>query len=689
MFLLGLEVVFISYFSIRIYESSLAKPSPPAESGSVNVPEDKPLSAEEQPRGIKGTREENLHYLKASGITVGLSILAHFNPIWMPITLAGFTYIAIPYLRIIENSLLNKKKVDGYVLYGIADFMTLGLGKIFTASLAVGLLHVAHFVITNAEKNSKKSLVDIFTQQPRTAWLLKDGVEVEVSLEQVTMGDIVMINTGEVIPVDGTVVAGVAAIDQHALTGESQPAEKTVGSTVFASTLVIAGRLQVQVTKSGHETTVAKLSELLKHSIDFKTNTQLKGEQWADSWNLPVLGLGFAALPFLGPATTVVILNGHIAQTIRIVAPLSTLNYLNIASHKGILIKDGRVLEDLPNADVFLFDKTGTLTSDAPTVGRVLVYHQNYRDTDILVWAAAAERKLAHPIARAIVNRAEELGLALPEIADANFQIGYGVSVRIDDKLIRVGSYRFMQQEGIALPEHSDDELQYAHDAGHSLVMVALDAHLVGILEMHATVRPEVTELLASLRQRGAKLLAIVSGDHQQPTQKLAERLGMDDYFYDVLPQNKADIVEQLQQRGHTVCFIGDGVNDTIAMKKANISISLSGATSIATDTAQIVLMDGSLKRLPELLDIAAELHRNLNRGWLFNIVPGTLTIAGAFFWHFSIITAILLTQSGLGLGIVNAILPLRQLNDEPSLLPNQKRNLIAKSETQPSTPEE
>lgn len=670
MFLLGLEVVFVSYFGVRIYEKYSAKLLPQlTESVTTDDPPNESLSVIEQSRLLKGSREKNLHYLKMSGLTLGLSMLTHLSPAWIPITLIGFTYIAFPYLRVIEHSLLNKKKVDGYVLYGIADFMTLGLGRIATASLALGTVHAAHFVIANAEENSKQSLVDIFSQQPRTLWLLKDGVEIEVPLEQVTINDIVVVNTGEMVPVDGTVVAGVAAIDQHILTGEFQPAEKTLGDTVFASTLVLSGRIQVQVTQSGHDTTVAKITDLLNHAIDFKTNTQLQGEKWADSWNLPVLGLGFAALPFLGPTTTVVVLNGHIAQTIRIVAPLSTLNYLTIASHNGILIKDGRVLEDLPNVDVFLFDKTGTLTSEEPTVGRVLVYQPDYQESDILRLAAAAERKLAHPLARAIVNKAEELGLALPEIADAHFQIGYGISVRIDDNLIRVGSVRFMQQEGIALSENAAAEVQYAHDAGHSLIMVAQNQQLIGILEIHATVRPEVTQLLANLRQRGAKLLAIVSGDHQQPTKKLAERLGMDDYFYNVLPQNKADIVEQLQQRGHTVCFIGDGVNDTLAMKTANISISLSGATSIATDTAQIVLMDGSLRHLPDLLDIAAELKRNLNRGWLFNIVPGTLTIFGAFFWHFSIITAILLTQSGLALGVVNAILPLRRLNETPTRL--------------------
>jgi heavy metal translocating P-type ATPase len=674
MLLLGLELVLVSYVGLRAYEkttgkivsgtalSSTTMPTPPQNNVIKNTKENTLKNTNEPTRGEKNT---HLHYVKASSATLGLSVLSSLNPIWLPVTVVGFTYSAVPYLRLVEHSLFEKKKIDGYVLYGIADLMTLGLGHVFTATLGISLTYIAYYLVSNAEERSKNSLIDVFNQQPRTAWLLRDNVEIEVPLTEIHQNDIVVIGTGEIVPVDGIVLAGIAAIDQHTLTGESQPAEKTIGDTVLASTLVLSGCIQVRVLTAGGETAAAKISELLTHSIDFKTHSQLKGEQWADNWSVPFLALGFSALPFLGPTATVVILNGHIAQSIRITAPLSTLNYLNIATHRGLLIKDGRVLEDLPNADAFLFDKTGTLTSDEPIIGRVIIYDTNYPENDVLMMAAAAERKLAHPIARAIVKKAESLNLILPEIEDAHFQVGYGVSVFIGERLIRVGSYRFMQQEGIILPDDSDEDVKQAHAAGHSLVMVACDHRLVAILEMHATLRPEALEIIKKLRERRACILAIVSGDQEQPTQKLAERLGMDHYFYNVLPQNKADIVSHLQQKGYTVCFIGDGVNDTIAMKKANISISLSGATSIATDTAQIVLMDGSLKHLPDLLEIATELEKNLDRSWLFNVIPSTLTVIGAFFWRMDILTSVVLTQGGLGLGLANAALPLQQLKTE------------------------
>jgi len=659
MFLFGVEFVFASYAITRIQEK---RKKDSTENGDIPSDDIKDLNHHDD--NFEDENSRNLHYMKASGITMGLSGLSAASPVFLPLMLAGFTYTAIPYFRLVEESLFKKKKIDGYVLYGIADLMTLGLGNLTTASFAVGLVHTAGFVVSNAEKNSKESLVNIFAQQPNDVWILRDGVEIEIPLESVKRGDVVVVNTGDVIPVDGNIIEGIAAIDQHALTGESQPAEKTVGDTVFAATQLMSGRLHIEVTTSGDETTVAKISEILSHSIDFKTNSQLQGEKWADQWNIPVLALGVASLPWLGAAGMVVILNGHVAQNIRIVAPLSTLNYLNIASHQGILIKDGRVLEDLPTIDTFLFDKTGTLTAEEPNVGRIVVYLDEYSERDILTYAAAAECKLKHPIARAILNRADAEGIMVPNVDDSNYSIGYGIEVHIHGKLVQVGSHRFMSKEGVSLPENLQEDMQEAYDAGHSLIMIAIDQQFAGVIEMHTAVRPEVIELLATLREYGVKHLAIVSGDHREPTQKLAETLGMDDCFYDVLPQNKAEIVEKLQAEGKKVCFIGDGVNDTIAMKKANISISMSGATSVATDTAQIVLMDGTLSHLNALMKISFDLNKNLQRGWVYNIIPGTITIFSAFVLHIHIITAILVSQTGLTAGIANAMMPLRKITN-------------------------
>jgi Cu2+-exporting ATPase len=280
----------------------------------------------------------------------------------------------------------------------------------------------------------------------------------------------------------------------------------------------------------------------------------------------------------------------------------------------------------------------------------------------ILRYAAAAERRFHHPIALAILQKAHEQGLRLPSTDATQYQVGYGITVRIDGRAIRVGSPRFMQMEGIALTRAVEAALDDAHREGHTMVMVAVDDQLGGALELRASIRPEVRGIVRGLRQRGIKHIAIISGDHETPTRKLAEELGMDRYFAQVLPADKADYVERLQKEGRRVCFVGDGINDAIALKKANVSISLRGATSIATDTAHVVFMEQGLGKLCELRDIARDLERNVRNSWIMIIVPNVACILGVFTLGFGI-GASVVTNNVAALGaLANGLWPMRKV---------------------------
>jgi len=279
----------------------------------------------------------------------------------------------------------------------------------------------------------------------------------------------------------------------------------------------------------------------------------------------------------------------------------------------------------------------------------------------ILRWAAAAENKFSHPIAKAITDKFRTLGLSLPAIDDSKYHVGYGITVGVDGHTVRVGSARYMKHEGILLPPELQHEMDAAHEDGNSLVLVSVDRALGGAIELRAAERPEAAAVIAGLRARGARHLAIISGDNQQPTRKLAERLGMDRHFAEVLPQDKAKYVELLQKEGRTVCFIGDGVNDSIALKKANVSISLRGASSVATDTAQVVFMEDSLIKLLHLHDISRDLHRNINTSWALILVPNLVCIAGAFVAGFGVMHSMIFNQIGGMLALGNGLLPLRR----------------------------
>jgi Cu2+-exporting ATPase len=342
-------------------------------------------------------------------------------------------------------------------------------------------------------------------------------------------------------------------------------------------------------------------------------------------------------------------------------APLAMLSSLALCANKGVLVKDGRALELMNEIDTVLFDKTGTLTRERPEVGRVIAT-AGFDAEEILGFAAAAERKFHHPIAQAILHRAQELELVLPPTDDTQYKVGYGITVSAEGRIIRVGSRRFMEMERIEIPARVRTALDEAHREGHTMVMVGVDNRLGGAIELQASVRPEVREIIRGLRDRGIKHIAIISGDHEAPTKKLAESLGMDRYFAQVLPADKAEYVAKLQDEGCKVCFVGDGINDSIALKKANVSISLRGASSIATDTAQIVFLEEGLAKLCELRDIARDLDHNVKRSWSMILVPNIACIAGVFTLGFGIMASVLTNNVAALAALGNGMLPLRKV---------------------------
>jgi Cu2+-exporting ATPase len=581
-------------------------------------------------------------------------------PALAPVSAAVFAYSVIPSFKSAYQVLVKEKRLGVDVLDAIVVLTCLATNKVFAGTVLGFTLGLARKLVQRTEDNSKKMLLNVFGKQPRFVWLEVDGTEVETPLERLKAGDVIVVHTGETVPVDGEVVEGMAMVDQHTLTGESAPVEKIQGERVMASTTLIAGKVRVAVTSTGEDTTSAKLARILNDTAGYKLRSQSMGEELADRAVLPTLALGALGLATRGVNGATAVVNCDLGTGIRMAAPIAMLSSLTLSAEHGILVKDGRALELLRSVDTFLFDKTGTLTRERPEVGRVLSYSEHSEDK-LLEWAAAAEQKFSHPIAKAIVDKHRSLGRPLPKIDDSKYQVGYGITVGVDGHTVRVGSARFMKHEGIELPPALVAELHAAHDDGNSMVMIGVDDKLGGALELRAAERPEAAAMIAGLRARGARHLAIISGDHEQPTRKLAERLGMDRHFAEVLPQDKAKYVELLQKEGRTVCFIGDGVNDSIALKKANVSISLRGASSVATDTAQVVFMEDSLLKLLQLHDVSRDLHRNINTSWGLIVIPNVICIAGAFFAGFGVMHSMVFNQIGGMLALGNGLLPLRK----------------------------
>lgn len=591
----------------------------------------------------------------SAGVLLATTIGKALLPITLLVSVPISTLLVLPIFRAARDGVKKQRRVT-YHLVAAVNLTAVWLSGLYVPAIgAITFYYFGEKLLMVTEDRSHKGIVSVFSKMPRTVWVRRDGIEQEVPFEEIAGGDVVVIDAGGVIPVDGTIAEGVASIDQHALTGEAQPAEKAAGDTVYASTVVLAGKIQVRVDKAGRETVAAQIVDVLNQTASYQLALQSRGRKIADDAALPTLIGGALALP-LGIEPAIAMLSSAFGTSVRVSAPVTMLNLFNIASTNGILMKDGRSLELMADVDTVLFDKTGTLTISQPNVA-ALHCADGFSEQEVLTLAAAAEFRQTHPIALAILAEAKTRGLVLPDIDDARYDVGYGIKVIISEKTIQVGSERYMNMTGTAMPPAISEQLREAQKKGHSMVMVAVDGLLAGAIELQPTIRPEAEQVIAALRKRGLSLV-IISGDQEEPTRRLAERLGMDRYFANVLPAGKADLVAQLQAEGKGVCFVGDGINDSIALKKANVSVSLRGATTVATDSAQVVLMQESLEKLPFLFDLSDDMERSLRWGTNAGTIPGFINVAGVFLFGTGYPFSIMLNIASLAAGMVIAVYP-------------------------------
>lgn len=612
----------------------------------------KPEAVHEMQNMERATQRHNRIALAAIGIALLGTVYPALN-----IVAGGLSaYIMYPLFKLGWEG-LKKKKITTFVADSIFVLGLLAFGYVLIAAFIALISSYSMRLMMRVESRSRAQLVNIFDGQQQTVWIETNGVEMEIPFDQVKAGDVAVVHAGEVIPVDGYIKTGIATIDQHILTGEAQPVEKHQGDKVFASTLVIAGRISVLVETAAQDSVAAQIGNILNETRHYTDGRTSRGQEIANNFVVPSLLLSAVTLPLLGPSSALAVLYVPIGTDMRATGPLTVLNFLQILSRQGILIKDGRVLEYLQQVNTVVFDKTGTLTEEQPTVNTLYAFN-SFDEAQLLWYAAAAEYRQPHPIAKAILAKAEQQQLELPQPDDADYEMGYGIKVKIGLQHIRVGSHRFLTHEAIALPDEVEAIRQRAEEYGFSLIYVAVDQVFAGVLELEPTIRAETAAVIRALHAQGKELF-IISGDHEQPTRHLAEKLGIDRYFAETLPEHKADLVQKLRDEGKFICFVGDGINDAIALKTAQISVSLRGASTAATDTAQIVLMDGHLGHLPEIFKIADEFENTMQANFLSATVPGILALGGVFFLGTGVVTSMFFRYIALFSGLGNSMWPL------------------------------
>jgi Cu2+-exporting ATPase len=616
-------------------------------------------------------REKSINRQIALGVglfgLLGLTSVATL-PLVVPAAIAIGLYLTLPLYKAAYEIAVVERRLS--MLHFMALYFTvLWVGGYYVLGmLAAVVSSLSQKVLMICENVSRYELVNVFHQQPRTVWVLMEGTEMEIPFEQLKAGDTLALDVGQTIAVDGVVLAGFASVDQRVLTGESLPVDKGVGDTVLAFTVVLSGRIFVRVDKTGAETSAAQIGEILNRSTEYQLSMEARAIKIADRTLIPMLVTSVASVPFVGPAGAIAVLGSNFTLNMVWLRVLTLLNFLNVASKHKILVKDGEALERLKNIDTVVFDKTGTLTVDQPHVVNVHAC-VGYSSEDVLILAAAAEHRQVHPVAKAILAAANERQLVLPSVDEAQYEIGFGIKVKLQEQWAYVGSRRFMAVENIAVPTDMQALETRCSLQGHSLVYIGVDGALAGLVQLKTTTRPEAAETVRRLHERGLKLY-IISGDSEQPTKALAQELGIDGYFAGTLPERKADLIKQLQAEGRKVCFVGDGINDAIALHQADVSISLTGATTAATDTAQVVLMDADLKQFITLMDLAYALDDNVDRNFKAALAMSFLSIGGVLFFHAGFLLVEVLAALSMIVGVGIASQPLIGKDDK---IPDQE----------------
>lgn len=627
-------------------------------------------SADDMKENLRVQRADNRNIKVASFTVLLASAGAVFSPVLTMLSLGGIFYVGKNAVIDGYRLFVNKGILGVDALSSLIKILLVINAQIVLCSVSVLVYACNRKLMHMVKDNSKKKVIDAFRQFPRTVFILENPeqdpqgqIEIKTDLAHVKIGDIVIVNPGELIPVDGMIEFGCALVDQHILNGETQLIEREPGDTVFALTVLLSGRIGVRTQRTGEQTTAAQIAQTLTKTVEYKTDMQLWAESLTNKTVFPMILAGTAVAPWVGLSNAAAFLYSHPKYKTTLVCSISLLTTLNQASQQGILVKDGRTFELLEQIDTVVFDKTGTLTAEQPEVKHIYA-NACYDEDTVLRLAAAAEHRQTHPIAQAIIQAAEVRQLSIPEVEQPEYQLGLGLTAQYQGKPLCIGSLRFIVQQA-KVDESVRQHQERCHQDGHTLIGVTLDGEVIGVIELHVQVRPEAKAVIQGLRQRGIQQIYIISGDHTAPTARLADQLGIDHYFAETLPEQKADIIDALQQEGKSICYIGDGINDAIALKKAKVSISLSGASTVAMDSAQAILMDQTLNQLCPFFDLVRASQRNMKSSVAIVVAPHVISAASALLiFSDAFAPAMVITLLALFGGVANALRP--QLINEP-----------------------
>ncbi|CRH91851.1 cation transporter E1-E2 family ATPase [Chlamydia trachomatis] len=482
-------------------------------------------------------------------------------------------------------------------------------GHYKNASSIMFLLGISDILEEYTREKSRNTLSSALIFQVDKVWVQgENGEEYQKSLVDVQIDEKIIVRTGSMIPVDGDVVTGEAEVNEASMTGESLPVQKTIGDSVFAGTVLVDGEIVVSVKSLHSESRIQSILTLVEESEELKSTISSKATHLADRivpYSFLFSGIVFALTGSTEKALSALTVDYSCA--IKLATPLSVISAISEASNRRIMVKGGKYLETVSEADTIVFDKTGTLTMATPKVMKVLPFGEFTRD-EALRLAACLEEHFPHSLARAIVKKAEEENLKhREEHAEVQYIVSHGVHSTWRDHKVLIGSAHFLKDDNSVYISPEEEKIIDTECLGYSCVYLSVDDRLAGVICVQDPPRPEAPRIISELKSLGIENVFMLTGDSSQAAEKIAEELSIDNVFSGVLPEDKAAKIEELQNKGHRVIMVGDGINDTPALAKADVSISLRDATDLAREVSDITLLDSNLDSLIEL--------RKLSRG--------------------------------------------------------------------------
>ncbi len=533
----------------------------------------------------------------------------------------GFPIAARAYRTLRDERRLNVDFLDTLAIVG-----TLAQGNHVASALMTWLIRLGDWIRDLTAAGSKRAIGDLLEFQSKTAWIKRDGAVVSIAARELRVGDEVLVYPGEMIPVDGEIIAGAASIDQKTITGEGLPVMRGVGEAAFAATVLREGQLTIRAARVGSDTTAGQIVRLIDSAPVGDTRMQNHAEKLADRLVTPTLALaaGAAALSAdFNRFLSIVIVD--YGTGIRVAAPTAALSSMTYAARRGIIIKSGRHMERLAEVDTVLFDKTGTLTRGRPEVVDVVLYQRRVDSRRLLGLAAAAESRLTHPVADAVRAKAAALGGEVPACDEPIYRLGLGVEGEVDGRYVHLGSERFLRDSGIGVTKAAGDRARL-EAKGCSCLYLAMDGELMALLPYADEVRPEAATAVERLYALGVKDAIMMTGDNAVVAKAVGERLGLTRQYADMMPEDKADVVQRLQREGRIVAMVGDGINDSPALSFADVGIAMKHGAEVTQESADVVLMKDSLWKMVEALEISRDAISLIKQN--YGIVAGLNTLA-------------------------------------------------------------